>query len=861
MIFMKRKSFMAALCVVILIGIFFWLHSTSRQKIESTAKISGAFKALDFWAAQRAYPHKVMPDVGHYQAYQRSQALSKPALAREVCAQPWQSMGPHNIGGRTLALEFNPLNPSTIYAGSASGGLWRSPTAGVGAQAWEYVTTGFPVLSVSAIAIASQDTNTIYIGTGEVYGYQGADIGLNVRTTRGSYGIGILKSTDSGETWAKSLDWTYNQRRGVWAIEIDPSDPDVVWAGTTEGTYKSHDAGTTWTLMDSTLMVMDLVINPETPDEVFIACGGLGSPGGGIYRTRNGGQDWMKLTGGQPTIFSGKIQIAISEFSPNILFASYGIGYWSGAGTALCRSEDGGDTWIIVSARDYSTYQGWYSHGVGMHPDDPDEVICYGIELWKSTAGGIALEQKTQSITVHGTPDPGGPEGPRDYVHVDMHALEYHPHAPDTFYIATDGGVFRSLDRGETFQACNGGYQTTQFYNGFSSSMTDSILAMGGFQDNYSAIYTGSVAWRRVLYGDGCWTAIHSTDADILFGSSQWLGGLYKSTDGGHDWMFLGQPYTGGTACFVTPYILCPSNPEVMYAGVSHIYRSDNGGVSWSRTNNNAELDGNPTLSLAASWYNSDVVYAGTAPTYTRAGLFRTINGGESWTNITGDLPDRYPVDIAVDPLNHNNVYVVFSGFGTSHVFKSSDGGDTWHDIGGSLPDVPTSAVAVDPWYSDHIYVGNDLGVYVSMNRGGSWIALQEGLPDAIIAMDLSISPANRKLRVATHGNGAYEMPLLDPTDVEDEQQVVPTDFQLLQNYPNPFNATTNISFRTSRAGMAHLAVYNVVGQLVQTLVDEYREAGLQTVNWDAHGIASGVYLYRLTVGEHSQARKCVIVR
>ncbi|MFC1683748.1 T9SS type A sorting domain-containing protein, partial [Candidatus Zixiibacteriota bacterium] len=541
-------------------------------------------------------------------------------------------------------------------------------------------------------------------------------------------------------------------------------------------------------------------------------------------------------------------------------FASIGMGYWSGAGTALCRSEDGGDTWTIVSAIDYSTYQGWYSHGVGMHPDDPDEIICYGIELWKSTTGGTALEQKTESINVHGTPDPGGPEGPPDYVHVDMHALEYHPHSPDTFYIATDGGVFRSLDRGETFQACNGGYQTTQFYNGFSSAATDSQLAMGGFQDNYSAIYSGSVAWRRVLYGDGCWTAINPTDPDILFGSSQWLGGLYKSVDGGANWATVAGNLSG-TSCFVTPFMLCNSDPDVMYAGFSYIYRSDDAGHSWHKTNNNLELDGNPALSLAASWYNSDVVYAGTAPSYTRAGLFRTTNGGESWVNITGELPDRYPVDIAVDPANHSNVYVVFSGFGTSHIYNSTDGGESWQDIGGSLPDVPTSAVIVDPWYTDHIYVGNDLGVYVSRDGGGSWMSLQEGLPDAIIAMDLSISPTNRKLRVATHGNGAYQMPLLNPTGVEQEQQTVPANFELFQNYPNPFNATTTISYRTSEAGMVHLAVYNVAGQLVEALVDEYKEAGRQTVKWDAKNVASAIYLYRLTAGEHTLARKCVIVR
>jgi photosystem II stability/assembly factor-like uncharacterized protein len=857
---MKIRLLVMAGTLLLVVAISFVLHYAFKQPQKPADKISGAFEALNFWAAQRAYPDKVMPDVGHYAAFRRSQELLKPMPGKAESAEPWQSMGPHNIGGRTVALALNPSNPNTMYAGSASGGLWRSRTGGLGASAWEYVDTGFPVLGVSAIAVAPDDSNTIYIGTGEVYGYQGADIGLNIRTTRGSYGIGILKSSDGGDSWIKSLDWSYNQKRGVQAVEIDPQNSNTVWAGTTEGTYKSTNAGSTWTLVDSTVMVMDLVINPVATDTVFIACGNLGSPGHGIYRTTDGGDNWIQLDGDLPPTFGGKAMLAIYESSPNVLFISYGNGYWSGAGTWLCKSVDNGDTWTLVSTRDYATYQGWYSHCVGVSPVDSSQVICAGIELWKSTTGGSNLVQKSHSITVHGTPPPGGPEGPPDYIHVDIHALAYHPINPDIVYFGTDGGVFRSTDGGETFEGCNGGYQTTQFYNGFSSSQTDSLLAMGGFQDNYSAIYEGTVAWRRVLYGDGCWTAIHPTNPDIMYGSYQYLGGIYKSTDGGENWITLAL-YLDGTACFVSPYIVCPSDPQILYAGLSYVHKSTDGGISWFKTNNNAELDGNPVLSLAASAYNSNLVYAGTVPQIHRAGIFRTVNGGLSWENITAELPDRYPVDIAVDPTNDLNVYVVFSGFGTSHLFKSTWGGLFWEDIGASLPDVPTSAIVVDPLYPDHIYVGNDIGVFVSTDGGASWSSFQDGLPEVVIAMDLSISPTNRMLRVATHGNGAYQRPLLEPSGAEMDEGLIPTSYQLFQNYPNPFNATTTIQYRLSKPEMVRMAVYNVAGQLVQTLVDEQKDSGLHSVEWDARGIASGVYFYRLTAGDHSSAKKCVIAR
>ncbi len=826
-----------------------------RPPTRSVAKISGAFRALEFWAAQRAYPGEVMPGRGYYEAYLTARRSLKEAAA----AAPWRSIGPDNIGGRTLAVTFNPQNPRTIYAGSASGGLWRSRTAGVGPQAWEYVDTGFPVLGVSCIAVAPDDSNTIYIGTGEVYGYQDADIGLSIRTTRGTYGVGILKTADGGQTWEKSLDWTYEQKRGVWAVEFNPLNSDVVWAGTTEGTYKSTDAGQTWTRVDTTLMVMDLIVHPADTNTVYIACGNLNSPGGGLYRTLDGGASWAPLTQGLPTGFSGKPQLDLYRAFPDVIMAGFGGGYWSGAGTVLCRSEDGGDSWTTVSTIDYATYQGWYSHLVGMHPEDSSQVICAGIELWKSTTGGSNLVQKSHSFYIEGIPPAGGPEGPLDYIHVDIHSITYHPTGPDTIYFGTDGGVFRSPDGGETFQGCNGGYQTTQFYNGFSSSATDSALAIGGLQDNYTAIYHGSPSWQRALYGDGAHTYIRPTDADVMYGSSQYLGTLYRTDDRGQTWRNLGGSFMG-EANFVTPFIFCTADPRVGYAGFSYMYRTINAGNYWYMLNDVQELDGNPVLSLAASSYNTNLVFAGTAPVSGRAHLFRTIDGF-TWEDVTGDLPDRYPTDIVVDPVLDSNVYVVFSGFGTSHVWKSNDWGGTWQDIGQGLPDVPTMAVAVDPLYPDHIYVGNDLSVYVSTDGGVSWASFGEGLPTAVIAMDLSISPSNRAIRVATHGNGAYQRPLLGPTAVTETGETTPAAFSLSQNYPNPFNDETTIEYTLTDPGKVHLAIFNVTGQLVQTLVDEWQEAGPHAVQWKTRDIASGAYFYRLTAGGQTVARKCLLLR
>jgi hypothetical protein len=167
-------------------------------------------------------------------------------------------------------------------------------------------------------------------------------------------------------------------------------------------------------------------------------------------------------------------------------------------------------------------------------------------------------------------------------------------------------------------------------------------------------------------------------------------------------------------------------------------------------------------ISLAAAPSDVNVAYAGTAPLAGRARVFSTRNGGTSWLDVTGSLPDRYPSDLAVDPNDPDRVFVTFMGFGTSHVFKSIDGGDTWDDIGAGLPDIPTSAIEVDPDHPDVIYVGTDLGIYFSTDAGVSWQPFTNGMPLAMVN-DLKVFLRGRKIRAATHGNGAWERDLYDP--------------------------------------------------------------------------------------------------
>jgi len=179
----------------------------------------------------------------------------------------------------------------------------------------------------------------------------------------------------------------------------------------------------------------------------------------------------------------------------------------------------------------------------------------------------------------------------------------------------------------------------------------------------------------------------------------------------------------------------------------------------------------------------------------------------------------------------------------------------------GTLPDVPTTAVAIDPSNSNNVYAGTDIGVYVSTDGGATWHDFNEGLPEALIVADLTISPSNRYLRLASHSNGVFERPLLEtPVGVSENEGLV-SEFRLEQNYPNPFNASTRIVYRVGSRDFVSLKVYNAVGQEIATLVSEVKDPGQHSVAWYAENVSSGVYVYRLMSGTFVATRKMLLMK
>ncbi len=753
--------------ITFFLGLLVVFHRAPVNLIENE-KEDHAMEMFDWWYSQRALPFGYIP-AG---AFQKALVASKQNIRKErfsasglAGASQWTSLGPNNIGGRILALAIDPGDTNTIWAGAASGGLWKSTTGGVGTTGWTFVNTGYPALSVSTIAINPSNPNLMYIGTGELSFYHFGLVGTP--GARSSYGIGILRSTDGGATWGQTnLAWTIPQVTGVQKIIINPINTSTLYAATTEGVYKSTDAGVNWGQSSTVLMAMDIVMSPDDTSTLYASHGNLNSTvNPGIYKTTNSGTTWVQLSAGLPTSNFGRTALAISPSAPAVIYAGISNGDPNNGGMiGLYVSTDRGSTWGLKNGTNYVSSQGWYDNVVAVNPLNADSVFCAGLDVYLSVDGGTTLTQISDWTGFNmGTPVPGGAEGTSIYVHADQHAIVFNPLRTRTMYVATDGGVFKTLTGGDIFFGINGGLVTTQFYSGFISSESDSTIAVGGLQDNGVIKYQGSTAWRKIDVGDGGWNAIDPTNNSIMYDEYVYLS-LSKSTNGGSSFFSITNNLPGGpdNANFIAPFVLAHSNPGILYAGTKNIYKSTNGGLNWFATNNGADLNGTKISCIGVSYGSSDTLMAGTGSSVSSSPVFQiwaSTNGGSNWTNVTDSLPSRYPTDIAFDPTNSMTAYVTFSGYGSPHIFRTTNLGQSWSDISSGV-DVPHQSIAVDPADPGNLYAGTDLGVYHSSDYGTTWEQFNAGMNPAMV-LDLSISPADQSLRAATFGSGVYERKLV----------------------------------------------------------------------------------------------------
>ncbi len=737
---------------------------------------------------------------------------------RSATEPSWSSLGPANIAGRILAIEFHPMDPHTVLAGSASGGLWKSADDGV---SWMPLTDNLPSLAVGAVLVPSSSPNVIIIGTGEpTIAYDA--IG----------GVGILRSEDRGQTWSETniVSDPKTVKGGYRALEENPSTGIILAAGW-NGLLRSTDAGSTWSYVEAEGNWTDVKWRPGSSDTAYAACEYRG-----IFVSRDGGLTFTPTMQGLPpgNDMGGIIQLAVSPSVPDVLYAGI-----SRAETydqlGIYRSTDGGATWKLRLGDLLNIYgfQGYYNNTLIVDPHDPNRVFAGGIGLWRSADGGVSWQ----------------PIGTN--VHADHHAIAYRASGENDLWVGTDGGVYESLDGGDTWLERNSGLVTLQLYDACGSAH-DPSMVWGGSQDNGLLRRIGDQSWLFGPPGDGMVCNCDSRDSGHVYGELQ-FGDHLVSHDGMETWQTIDDGLHGN-ARFVTPVELDPSNGNRIFTATdAGVFRSVNGGAFWNL------VDPIPrwTVSIGVSPISSRYVWALDRAT----GSVRVSHdGGDTWSPTSSfSFRATGAIEVVPDPLDSLAALVTFA-FSTGRsqlIVRTADGGLTWQDVTGDLRETSVNALVIDPRCSTCWYVGTDLGVWSSRNGGENWEPFGSGLPNAVV-LDLEIQRSATKLRAATHGRGLWEVDLAQTTSLPGTE--LSRRFYLEQPSPNPTREFAWIRYVVS-SGEAQLIVRDIQGRQVARLGSRVGDGLMRSVVWDSRGVAVGVYLVELRTRQGITARKVVVVR
>lgn len=843
---------------------------------EENEKVSGAAYQLNTWFQAKGYPNPENLSAKYQAAWEEYKEVKKRTQSifaqRLNSASNWTQLGyclngSTRIGGRVVCIAIDPNNTDNLWAGSASGGIWRSTNAG---SSWTAVETGLPVLGVSALLVDPSNSNIIYAGTGEVYHTEDPVMGFNVWKTRGTYGIGVIKSTDGGATWSQVMTKVSSDLFSIQAMEFQPGNSNTIYACATDGVYRSTNSGTTWSQIYTGINVRDIAINPSNTDQIVISVGNMTNSTKGIFRTTNGNNatpTWGQITTGLPGSFAG--YITLDNVGSGMLVASIGIG----SGNEVYRSTNFGSSWSALSSSSHTSYQFWFAHTIAINPFFTDSLIYGGVSIYRH-----------RTVATTGRTSISG-------LHADHHDIEFDPVRRGTVYVCNDGGVYKSTNGGVNFTAINTGLNATQFYASLGVSKQNANRMVGGLQDNGQVVYNGT-NWVTPTGGggDGTACAVHPTNDNIMIACRD-ARAVKRSTNGGSSfseltnssWAFDGDSRTA----FVAPIAFAPSNGNIVYQVSDNIHRSTDAGASFSNnslgstppypaTTPNAfvEQRHKTGIALGISPTNENKIYVSTSPfaqydndvnniyvTGTPNVLRSTSPTTTPYTSIKGSLPDRFIMDFAISTNDDDSVYVALGGFGTSHIYLTPDGGTTWLSRGAGLPDVPFNAIVIDPINEGFIYAGCDFGVYVSPDRGLTWYDYNTGFYDATLIMDLQID-ANNKLIAATHGKGVFrsdlfELGVLPVTLLDFSGRNIGAKNELQWIVSEEHNIS-HYELERSFNGMDYSRIANIApqlqsGQLTYTSIDAspgfenyYR---LKIVDIDGSYIYSSVVFIRTAVG------------
>jgi len=799
-----------------------------------------------------------------------------PTLFRNL---EWRNIGPAIMGGRTTDIEGVPGNPEVVYVGTASGGVWKTTNGGL---TWKPIFDKQDFASIGDMALEPGNPDVIYVGTGE----------SNVRNSV-SFGRGVFKSTDGGETWHHlGLDETERISR----IVINPLNPNIVYVGALgrsfgpnkeRGVFRSKDGGETWEKVlygGERHGVSDMDIDFQNPNILYAALWHFerkpwtftsGDSEGGVYKSTDGGNTWKKLKRGLPTLV-GRIGVKVSKSNPNVAYVITE----SQEGT-LYRSDDRGESFRLVSKDVEIVSRGFYYTDLRVDPFDENRVYAVSSRLFLSIDGGKNFSRISPST------------------HVDFHTLWIDPLNPSRMWQGQDGGIAVSYDRGRTWEFVNN-FPIGQFYQLYADNREPFYYLGGGLQDNgtwYGPSRTRDPFgilnddWQMISFGDGFHIVVHPQDPELFLSESQGGNVVRTNMKTREQQAVSPQPRRADGASvntlkyrfnWNTPIVASPHEPKTIYLGSNVVFRSTDFGSTWEAispdlTTNDPEKQktaGGPAwpenttaeyyctiISLAESPIQPGILWAGTDD----GNLQVSMNGGETWKNVIENVPDiapRSPVS-HIEP-SRSSAGMAYCSFDRHmfddfrpYVFKTRDFGRSWTDISEGLPEKAYVWVILeDPKNSGIIYIGTELGLYVSFSGGGNWMKFHLGNLPPVAVHDILIHPRENDLILGTHGRSIWVF-----DDITPFQQLTPEILagsaylfdvrpalryamksirygigdKLFRGANPPYGAliTYYLKEKIEQKKELRIEILDKSGKLVRELKDVPQEAGLNRVAWD----------------------------
>ncbi|HXG67351.1 MAG TPA: hypothetical protein VNO70_19765 [Blastocatellia bacterium] len=729
----------------------------------------------DWFLFQRTYPYDALPADARQRAWVARPR--GPALASGVtpAALAWRAIGPsptrsgffRNWGltsGRINAVAVSPADDQIVLVGSGTGGIWRSTNAGA---TFVPVSDNHVDLAVGSIAFSKSNPAIVYAGMGDI--------------KNGYLGTGVLKSTNGGRTWTRVSNHTLPSPGAISKIEVDPDDPNRVYAGqyakltaerpAASGFYLSTDGGVNWT---QTLAASprDLAVDPFDSRVLYLGVGRtarlddppeLRDPLAGLYRSTDRGVTWTNIyTTPYDQYRTRDIRIALSPVRPQTLFVYTGGFIGSSFDVRLLVSTDGGETWTNRGSADLDTAQFGYNTYIVADPADVDTLYVGSRDLFKSTNGGQSWKNITESFTFNGATYLYTPR--ISQAHPDQHAFAFSPTDRRVIYIGNDGGIYKSTDGGDTFRSFNETLSLTQFVS-IALHPADPQITYGGTQDNGTQKrFLNSGQWAEFITGDGGDCVINPIHPATVF-TSYIRGTIFRFYDNGDSYdrqisdnSTFGEPDGVPRIAFYPPFT-GNGVDQTLYIGTWRLFVSTDEGNSWSAPGGETDLTKGVTeiwrdvlSAIAIARSNTNVIYTGSA----RGRAMVSADGGKTWKDITTGLPDRFISSIVVSPTDPALAYLSVSGFRSGHVFKTTDMGVTWADVSGNLPDIPTNALLIDPIDPNTIYAGTDIGVFRSATGGNTWRSFSDGMPPVVVTA--FAAQASGLIQAATYGRGAFEV-------------------------------------------------------------------------------------------------------